>query len=136
MPYRTAPDDLPRYRKPGGTRGGGGQFLAGLAMLIAGGYLFLDSIMVTSNYASLWGFGYGSFGLSLVPVFIGVILLFMNGKSVAGWVLTGGGVIIILAGVIARLTVYTRRLSLFDLLLILVLIAGGIGLMARSFRDQ
>ena len=111
-------------------------FLGGLAMLIAGGYLFLNNVVVTSSYGELWGLGDGTFGLSLIPLFIGVGLLFFNGKNPIGWLLAAGGVIIIVAGVIARLTVYYRPLSLFDTLLIFVLIAGGVGLVARSLRSQ
>ena len=121
-------------RGPGGTSGGMGQFLLGLALLVGGGYLFLDNVEVTSNFGALWGWGYGSFGLSLIPLFVGVALLFFNGKSVAGWVLTGARAIIIFVGVLARMTVYIRHTSLFNVLLILVLIAAGVGLIARALR--
>jgi hypothetical protein len=72
--------------------------------------------------------------LSLVPLLIGIGILFFNGKSVPGWLLTGAGAIIILAGIIANLSIYFRPTSLFNTLLILVLIAGGIGFVARSIR--
>ena len=110
-------------------------FLIGLAMLIGGGYLFLDNVVVRSSYAELWGFGRGTFGLSLIPLLIGVGTLFFNGRSVIGWLLTGGGAIIIVAGIISRLIVHYQPLSLFDTLLIFVLIAGGIGLIARSVKE-
>lgn len=128
------PDDAGTRRGPGGTAGGLGEFLIGLALLAGGGYLFLDTVMVTSNFRSLWGWGYGSFGLSLIPLFIGVALLFFNGRSVPGWVLTGLGVVIIFVGVLARMTVYIRPTSLFNVILILVLIAAGVGLVARGLR--
>lgn len=121
---------------PGGTSGGTGLFLVGLAMLVAGGYLFLDNVVVRTSYRELFGFGTGSFGLSLIPLLLGVGWLFFNGKSVIAWLLTAAGMIIILAGIIARLTVYYRPISLFDTLLILGLIAGGVGLVARSLRAQ
>ena len=53
----------------------------------------------------------------------------------AGWVLTGAGTIIILAGIIANLRVYFGATSLFDTLMMLGLMAGGLGLIARSLRD-
>lgn len=137
MPYREPGDpgiDVPRG--PGGTSGGTAEFLIGLALLIAGGYLFLDNVQVTSHVRELWGFGYGSFGLSLIPLFIGIAILFFNGRSVAGWVLTAGGLLIIFVGVISRLAVHWRQTSLFDTLLIIGLIAAGIGLIARSLRPH
>jgi hypothetical protein len=118
----------------GGTPGGLGSFLAGLAMVVAGGYLLLTRVTVASGLWQFWG--YNAFGLSLVPLLIGIGLLFFDGRSVAGWLLTAAGAIIILAGIIANLQVYFRPTSLFDTLLILVLLAGGLGLVARSLRPQ
>jgi hypothetical protein len=44
--------------------------------------------------------------------------------------------VIILAGIIANLRVYFQPSSLFDTLVILTLISGGIGLVARSLREM
>jgi hypothetical protein len=135
-PYRTPGKVRPG---PGGTSGGGYTFLIGLVMVIAGGYLFLDNVSVTSNFGRLYdgqNGAQGTFGLSLIPIFAGIIILFFNGKSQLGRLLTGGGMVIICAGVIRRLTIHFREISLFDMLLILVLLAGGIGLIARSLRDH
>jgi uncharacterized protein len=103
-------------------------------MVIAGGYLLLTKVTVTSGLWLLWG--YNAFGLSLVPLLIGIGLLFFDGRSLAGWLLTAAGALIILVGIIANLHVYFRPTSLFDTLLILILLAGGLGLVARSLRAQ
>jgi hypothetical protein len=121
-------------RGAGGTRGGVGEFVLGAVLLAAGGYLLLDTVQVTSNFGALWGWGYGSFGLSLIPLFLGVALLFFNGRSVPGWALTILGAVIIFVGILARMTIYFRQTSLFNVLLMLVLIAAGLGLVARSLR--
>jgi hypothetical protein len=89
---------------------------------------------VTSDFGALWGWRYGAFGLALLPVFVGVALLFFDAKSVPGWVLTGAGVVIIFVGILARMTIYIQHTSLFNVLLMLVLIAAGVGLVARSLR--
>ncbi len=132
-PYRTPGKVRPG---PGGTSGGSSSFLIGLVMVIAGGYLFLDNVKVTSHFGNLYGGGYGTFGLSLIPIFAGIAILFFDGKSNWGRLLTGGGLIIIFAGVISRLTIYFADISLFDVLLILTLIAGGIGFIARSLKEH
>ena len=88
-------------RGAGGTPGGLGAFLAGLAMVVAGGYLLLTRVTVTSGLWQLWG--YNAFGLSLVPLLIGIGLLFFDGRSLAGWLLTAAGALIILVGIIANL---------------------------------
>jgi hypothetical protein len=118
----------------GGTPGGVGTFVAGLAMVIAGGYLLLTRVTVTSGGWYLYG--YNAFGLSLVPLLIGIGVLFFNGRSLLGWFLTMAGAIIIVVGVLANLQIYFQRSSLFDTLVMFGLIAGGIGLVARSLRSS
>ena len=121
-----------RVRGAGGTRGGVGEFLLGLGMSVAGAYLLTQRVTVTSGYWTLWG--YNAFGLSLLPLLFGIGLLFFNGKSIAGWLLTFAGVVIILVGIISNLGIYFQPTSLFNTLVMLVLLAGGIGLVARSLR--
>jgi hypothetical protein len=121
-------------RGAGGTPGGLGTFLAGSAMVVAGGYLLLTRVTVSSGLWMLWG--YNAFGLSLVPLLVGIGILFFDGRSLIGWVLTAAGALIILVGIIANLHVYLMPTSLFDTLLILGLLAGGLGLVARSLRAQ
>src|SRR6185369_3311648 len=116
----------------GGTSGGIGQFLFGLGMAIAGAYLLTNQVTVTSNYWRVWG--YNGFGLSLIPLVLGIGLLFFNGRSIIGWLLTFAGAIIIFVGILTNLDIYFRQTSLFNTLLMLVLLAGGIGLVARSLR--
>jgi hypothetical protein len=128
-------DDDGRVRRgAGGTPGGVGEFLAGLAMAVAGAYMLTERVTVTSGYWSLWG--HSAFGLSLLPLVIGVGLLFYNGKSLAGWLLTFAGAVIILAGVITNLQIYFQPTSLFSTIVMLVLLAGGLGLVARSLRPH
>jgi len=65
----------------GGTSGGIGLFFGGAAMVIAGGYLLLTRVSVSSGG---WLFyGYNAFGLSLFPLLIGIGLLFYDGRSIA-----------------------------------------------------
>jgi hypothetical protein len=127
-------EDEERRRGAGGTPGGVGEFLFGLAMAVAGGYLITQHVTVTSSFWTLWG--YNTFGLSLVPLILGVGLLFYNGKSIAGWLLTFAGVVIIFTGVIMNLQIYFQPTSLFNTILMFLLLAGGIGLIARSLRPH
>jgi hypothetical protein len=120
-------------RGAGGTGGGLRTFFIGAAMVVAGGYLLLTRVSVVSGS---WRFyGYNAFGLSLVPLLVGIGILFYNGRSMLGWLLTGAGAIIIVAGIIANLSIYFQPTSLFDTLVMLVLLAGGLGLVARSLRE-
>jgi hypothetical protein len=114
-----------RIRGAGGTSGGIGLFLIGLAMAVTGAYLITTQVTVTSGYWQ-WG-GYNTFGLTLIPLIAGIGLLFFNGRSIAGW---------ILAGIIANLQIYFRPTTLFNTVMMLVLFAGGVGLVARSLKAR
>jgi hypothetical protein len=116
----------------GGTPGGLGHFLIGLAMACTGGYLLTNQVMVVGAY---WNFyGANSFGVTLIPMLIGIGMLFWNGRSIIGWLLTGAGALFIFAGVIANMHIYFQPTSLFNTIVMLVLLAGGIGLIARALR--
>ena len=116
----------------GGTSGGIGQFFIGLAMAASGGYLLTNQVTVTSGFGA-W-FGPHTFGLSLLPLIVGVGILFFDGESVLGWLLTGAGVLFIFLGVLMNLRVYFEPTSLFNTVIMIVLLAGGLGLVARSLR--
>lgn len=127
-------EPVEKKRGAGGTSGGVGTFLIGLAMAIAGGYLFLQNVNV---YTSPWMiYGYNGFGMSLFPLLAGIGMLFFNGKSKVGWLLTFAGAIIIFVGIIANLNVYFHNQSLFNVLTILILLVGGLGLVARSLKEK
>ena len=127
-------DEERRVRGAGGTPGGVGEFLAGLAMAVAGAYMLTQRVVVESGFWTLWG--YSTFGLSLLPLVAGVGLLFYNGRSIAGWLLTFVGVVIIFVGVLMNLQIYFQPNSLFNTVLMLILLAGGLGLIARSLRPH
>ena len=118
----------------GGTAGGVWTFLAGLAMMAVGLYLLLNQVTVHSGFWSF--FGGNTFGLTLVPLMIGIGMLFFNGRSVAGWILAGIGLLIIVAGIIVNLQIFFRPTSLYNTLLMLALLAAGVGLIIRSLRSS
>jgi len=123
-----------RVRGAGGTTGGIGQFLLGLCMAVAGAYLLSTQVTVTSSFCQLCG--HNALGLSLLPLVFGIGILFFNGRSIAGWLLTIAGAVIIFAGILTHLDIYFQPTSLFNTVMMLVLLAGGIGLVARSLRAQ
>ena len=121
-------------RGAGGTPGGTWEFLAGLVMAAVGGYLLLNQVQVTTSFWHFWGGN--AFGLTLLPLLVGVGFLFFNGKSVIGWLLSILGLAIIVAGVLMNMDIYFRTTSLFNTLVMLVLLAGGVGLIVRSLRPH
>ena len=121
-------------RGAGGTPGGIGEFVLGVVVAAAGGFLLFNQVQVTTSFWHVWGGN--SFGLALLPLVIGIGILFFNGRSFLGWLLSIAGLAIVLAGILVNMDIYFRQTSLFNTLVMLVLLAGGFGLVVRSLRAQ
>ena len=117
-------------RGAGGTPGGVGEFLVGVVMAAAGGFLLFNQVQVTTSFWHFWGGN--SFGLAMLPLLVGIGLLFFNGRSWIGWLLSIAGLAIILAGILMNMDIYFRPTSLFNTVTMLVLLAGGLGLVANA----
>jgi hypothetical protein len=129
----------------GGTPGGIGYFLIGFLMMCMGFYLLMQSIIVTRTF----GLGMGLFhfalfggpvtitsGMILIPLIFGIGIVFFNFRNLIGWALAIGSLAALIAGVLMNLNLTIRTMTLFDLLTILVLFIGGIGLFLRSLRSS
>ena len=118
----------------GGTPGGLGSFVLGFVLVCLGGYFLSNQVSVVGSYWNFWGAG--SFGITLIPLLLGVGLLFWNARSLFGWVLTAAGALFIFAGVLANMRIYFREASLFHTLVMLILLVAGLGLIARALRSH
>ncbi|VAW67860.1 hypothetical protein MNBD_GAMMA10-3280 [hydrothermal vent metagenome] len=128
-------------RGAGGTSGGLGQFFSGLAMLCGGVYLLLNSIIITTSFGfgmRMYGMGqYGvTSGMILIPFMFGVGIIFYNSKNIIGWVLASGSLVALVFGVISSIQFSFRLMSAFDLIIILILTVGGLGIFLRSLRSS
>ena len=123
-----------KLESAGRSRGSLSTFLVGVALAAAGGFMLLQQVTVMSHPWRLFG-AYDGFGLSLVPLLLGVAILFFSSKSGLGWLLIVAGAAIILAGVILSMEFFFRPATLFNTLLMLVLLFAGLGLVGRSFRS-
>ena|SRR5687768_12308692 len=123
-----------RLNDVGGTSGGLGEFIIGFAMACIGGYLLSNQVTVGGSY---WNFyGASTFGITLLPMLFGIALLFWNGKNPLGWLLLAGGALFILAGVIVNMHIYFHATTLFNTIVMLVLLVGGLALVAKSMRPH
>lgn len=130
-------------RGAGGTSGGLGQFFIGFIMMCTGFYLLLNAITVSSSFGmgmrlyrfSAMGGGYSvTSGMIMIPFMFGVGMIFYNSKNKIGWLLTVGSLAALIFGVISTLRFSFRSMSSFDLIVILVLAMGGLGLFLRSLK--
>jgi predicted membrane channel-forming protein YqfA (hemolysin III family) len=118
----------------GGTEGGVLTFFVGVGMAAAGAYLLTSRVMVQTNVWRMWGFN--GFGLSLIPLLLGIGMLFYDGRSLLAKLLTFVGVVIIFAGILMNLEIYFQQTPLFATLMMMVLLAGGVGLVLRAVRPM
>jgi hypothetical protein len=81
-------------------------------MTVTGAYLLLQQVVVTGGYWHFdWLGGSGrSFGLTLIPLLIGIGILFYNGRSQAGRCLTGFGALVIVVGILANIDIQIREI--------------------------
>ena len=123
-----------RFAGAGGTRGGIVEFFVGLGLVVVGGFLVMRRVTVYSGY---WGwFGGSTFGVKLIPLLLGIGVLFFNGKSILGWLLTAGGLAIIFAGILLNLDIRFQPTDLFTTLVMFAMMAAGVGLVARAIREH
>ncbi len=129
----------------GGTTGGTGRFFLGILMMVGGFYLLLKSIRVTANFgmgmriASFSGMGNNfnvTGGMIMIPFMFGVGLIFYNSKNMLGWLLALGSIAAMIFGVISSTRFSLQTMSSFDLIVILVLAIGGLGLFLSSLRSS
>ncbi len=109
-------------------------FLAGLAMLVVGLFIFSQKVMVYSGFFGGWMM-FGGFhlnnGLIMVPLIIGIVWMFASGGSFPSKIMTGLGGLIIVAAIILSTNISLTRVTLYEWILILVLIFGGAGILVR-----
>jgi len=114
----------------GRPRGGAGRLMAGIVMVGAGAWLLTTQVTVQSSF---WLFrGHSMFGLTLLPFLFGIAILFFNGRSRSGILLTLLGLLLMVLGVLDSLEIYFRPASLLRTLIMFSLLAGGIGLIVRT----
>ena len=108
--------------------------LAGIAFFVLGVFLITQNTVVRTgfNLGGLTG-GYNPpFGVMLIPVLIGIILLFAMKKQIWGWILIGFGLATILLGLLLGLEIYFKPTNLYVTILMFGCAAVGVGLMIRG----
>ena len=107
------------------------QFFLGFVMLGGGIYWALNMFEVTWN----WGFRIGSWnmttGVMLVPLLVGIFLMFLMEKKTIGGIIAALGVVIIIIAMINSISFHARSASLYVYVLMFGLIFAGAGLVAK-----
>jgi len=140
---RSLHEDL--VRGAGGTPGGTWLFFTGLVLAGAGLWFFLSNVHVVTRDVGFFSgaFNRGVFGgvmpaastgIIFAPIFIGLVMLFYDARLKWGWGLFYTGLAIIVIEILSRIQ-FLMQMKTSNLLLMLGMIAAGMGMMLRSFRD-
>jgi len=103
-------------------------FLVGLVMLVSGLYFFTSRVSVSVGFYRVSYGGISSGGLIVIPFIAGIIWIFAKPSSLGGKLMLGLGVLLILASIIMGTRFTFVRTSLYEYLIMLVLIFGGAAL--------
>ena len=127
-----------KKRGAGGTPGGIGNFIFGTLLSLIGLYLLASQVTVTTAFWGRWniygGIGVSPFGVTMIVMMIGIVLMFVDGRSRLGWGIVLASLLFTIVGIIANLRIYFAPTSLYVTMIILALIASGIGLIVQGLR--
>lgn len=114
------------------------EFYIGLFLLAAGLFFILTKARVSSF--GFYSFNIGgttiSSGLIVIPLILGVIWMFYNPKSIVARILSILGGIFIIAAIIVSVRITFPATSLFDYIIMIVLMASGAGMLLKAFFNK
>ena len=111
------------------------EFYIGIISMAAGIFFLLSKSVVRSSFLGLSIGGINvSTGIVVIPLMAGVIWLVNNPKSIIARIITIAGSIFIIASIIMNIRIYFTTTSLFDYIIMMVLIAIGAGLLIKASK--
>lgn len=109
------------------------EFYMGILLIIAGLFFLLSKAVVSSGF---YGWTIGgmnvSTGIVVIPLMIGVIWLVNNPKSIIARLITIVGSLFIVGSIIINIRITFTTTSMFDYVVMMLLIAGGVGLILKA----
>ena len=111
-------------------------FFVGLLMLGAGLFMILQNITVSSGIGGGYFYGFGSFhipnGMIMLPLIVGVAMMFVMKRKIYGGIVASIGVLIILLTVLLTTHIYWRSTSAYVFIIMFGLTAVGGALVIRE----
>lgn len=103
----------------------------GIALMGVSGVLLMSHIGISLNLAAMWGRGFGASFL-LIPLFVGVGMLFYNYKSKIARYVTLGSLAAMFVMMLMQLTFTFWGLSLLDFILMVLPLCAGASLLVKA----
>ena len=111
------------------------EFYIVIVLIFAGIFFLLSKAVVRSSWLTFTVGGVNvSTGLIVIPLMFGVAWLFYNPKSFVAKMITVYGAIAIIGAIIISLRITFTTTSLFDYLIMILLIASGTGMLLRAYK--
>lgn len=111
------------------------EFFIGLLLLGGGLFWVFQSVRVTTAWGSyfiiLGGWGVPN-GVIIIPLLIGIIMLFMMKRKIFGWIVTSIGILAILLTIMNSVSFHFVSQSLFNYILMFGFIAVGAALVIKA----
>lgn len=117
-------------------------FFLGLLMLGGGLFMIFQNLNVTSSWgAGGYFYSFGSFhlsnGLIILPILIGILMLFIMDRKIFGWIVLSIGIVIVLLSVLLTTRLSWNRSNAFVFIVMFGMTAAGGGLVLRElFRKD
>lgn len=113
------------------------QFFIGLILLGVGLFWIFQRVTVTTMFGrfSLGGFRIPD-GIIILPLLIGIVMLFVMRRKIFGWVVTTIGVGIILISVMNSVSFHFRSTSLFEYIFMFGFVAVGGALVLKALFSK
>ena len=107
-----------------------------MILLCAGIYLIFQNTIISSNFSLEKVIGFTpSFGLVLLPLIIGIVVLFQF-KVMGRLALYCFGMLIILLGILMGLKIRFMPVTLYEAILMYGMTAAGLGLVLRGLLGK
>ena len=112
--------------------------LGGIGLIVVGFLVVFSHVKVGTGFlAGLWGgFGGGGIGFLLMPLLVGIAMLFYNYRSRMAWIVTAASLLLILIEIFSSLTFMFPYVSLIQLILMLVPITAGCAMVAKAIQRR
>jgi hypothetical protein len=127
------------YQKREPDYSGGGKndlisFLVGLLLLGGGLFWVFQSVRVTTSWGSFYRFGNWAMpnGVIIIPVLIGIIMLFVMRRKIFGWIVTSIGILAILLTIMNSVSFRFVSQSLFNYIFMFGFVAVGAALVIKA----
>ncbi len=108
--------------------------LGGLALIATGLLMLFTHIRVGTGMMTIFGLGSQGMGFLLLPLFIGIGMLFYNHKSRWAQIITAGGCALVLFVVLSQLVISFPSVSLLGLIFMVLPLTAGCAFAAKGMN--